>query len=449
MQNNKKPSVMFVAPSAYVLSGLATWLDYMEPGLGSLGWDVTIGLVEGPRHHRPEKYIAGHVHCSWYPISCKSGTQEGRLRAVEKAISVVNPDIVATVNMPDAILGAARSRQYGRPELKVAMTVHGIQPDLYEDIGAYGDLLDRVFCTNRLACKLAEVMGNMDAGRISHVPYGVEFDGPAPRSEPGECLKIAYVGRLEQDQKQIFDLPPIIEALETIGVPYELMIAGNGPDEKQLRAEFGSRVDDGRITFLGFISPEELQRQVLAEVDVLLLTSSWETGPIVIWEAMASGVAVVSSNYIGSGLESALHDDDNALMFPVGDTGQAAAQLQRLWCEAGLIARLRQAAYRLIEERYTIAVSVANWDQNLKALLEQPSLEHAPHIGGQQAAGRLDRLLGGSAAESVRTLLGSTGPDGGAGGEWPHSHGTTDYWDASFWAKTEQLDRRSAEGAAK
>jgi len=441
-QNSKKPSVMFVAPSAYVLSGLATWLDYMEPGLAGLGWDVTIGLVEGPRHHRPETYIAGHAHRNWYPISCKSGTQEGRLRAVEKAISVVKPDIVATVNMPDAILGAARSRDQGRPELKVAMTVHGIQPDLYEDISAYGDLLDRVFCTNRLACKLAEVMGKMDAGRISHVPCGVEFDTPVARTEPDGCLKIAYVGRLEQDQKQIFDLPPIVEALEATGVPYELLIAGNGPDEKQLRAEFGSRVDDGRITFLGFISPQQLQRQVLAEVDVLLLTSSWETGPIVIWEAMAKGVAVVSSNYIGSGLESALHDNDNALMFPVGDAVQAAVQLQRLWCEPGLIARLRQSAYRLIEERYTIAVSVANWDRHLKTVLEQPALASLPRIGTQPASGRLDRLLGGSKAESLRSLLGSTGPDGGAGGEWPHSHGTTEYGDALFWTKSEQLDRR-------
>ena len=75
-------------------------------------------------------------------------------------------------------------------------------------------------------------------------------------------------------------------------------------------------------------------------------------------------------------------------------------------------------------------------------MLEQPALASLPRIGTQPASGRLDRLLGGSKAESLRSLLGSTGPDGGAGGEWPHSHGTTEYGDALFWTKSEQLDRR-------
>ena len=443
-QNIKKPSVMFIAPSAYVLSGLATWLDYMEPGLLRLGWEVTIGLVEGPRYHRPEKYLAEHAHQNWLAISCRSGTQEGRLRAVEKAISMVNPDIVATVNMPDAIMGAARNRECAGTNLKIAMTVHGIQPDLYDDIQTFSPWLDGLFCVNRLASELAEEKG-MSAARIAYTPCGVSVghNGGKPF---GERLKIAYVGRLEQDQKQVFDLASILTGLEERAVPYELLIAGTGPDEEKLRDLLAEQVDDGRVKFLGFLQPEALQTEVLDQADVLLLTSSWETGPIVIWEAMANGVAVVSSNYIGSGLEAALHDNDNALMFPVGDAGQAASQLQRLWSEQGLIAKLRKAAFRLVEERYSIAVSVANWDRHLKALLEQPPLVSVRRIGTQPANGRLDRVLGANRAESLRSLLGSTGPDGGAGGEWPHSHGTTEYWDASFWALTEQLDHRDAEG---
>ncbi len=442
--NEKKPSVMFIAPSAYVLGGLATWLDYMEPGLHGLGWEVTVGLVAGPRYHLPGKYLARHAHTNWHAIPCNSSTQEGRLRAVEKAVAEVKPDIVVTVNIPDAIAGTARLRQHRLPALKIAMAVHGIQPDLYDDIKAYGSLLDGVFCVNQLACKLAMDHCHIDAGKVFYVPCGVK-QNKRQDSKAGTCLRIAYVGRLEQDQKRVFDLPVILAQLEDMSVPYELKIAGTGPDEAKLREAMGARVDDGRVIFLGFLTPEQLQQQIFEEVDALLLTSLWETGPIVVWEAMAAGVAVVSSRYIGSGLESALHHNENALMFPVADIGAAAIQLQRLWQEPELLENLRQAGFKLIAERYSIPVSVAGWDEHLRDLLQQPSLPSASLSGFQSAGGRLDRMLGGSAAESVRSLLGTTGPDGGAGGEWPHSHSGTDYWDEEFWAMAEQLDCRQAE----
>ncbi|WP_295456008.1 glycosyltransferase family 4 protein [uncultured Thiodictyon sp.] len=438
-------SVMFVAPSAYVLGGLGTWLDYMEPGLRALGWEVLMGLVEGPRHHRPQRYLAKHSHVNWHAIACTTGTQEGRLRAVERAINEFAPDLVATVNLPDALLGAARARRRGRPDLKIAMTVHGIQPDLYDDIRAHRGWLDRVFCTNRLACRLATAFGGVDAARVSHVPYGVDYAGPVLRHSGREPLRIAFVGRLEQDQKRIFDLSPILVELDACGIAYELLIAGSGPDEAALRAALAEPLATGKVRLLGFLSPTELRQQVLERVDALLLTSSWETGPIVIWEAMASGVAVVSSRYIGSGLEAALRHDENALLFPIGDCREAAAQLRRLSQAPALGNRLRAAAFRLIETRYSIPVSVANWDRHLRALREQPALSATPSIKAQPAPGRLDRWLGTGLAEQLRARLGPTGPDGGPGGEWPHSHGTTDYWDPEFWALAKTLDHPAVE----
>jgi len=436
-----KGSIMFIAPSAYRLSGLAIWLDYMDPGLSNLGWDVTIGLVEGPRHHLPGKYLAEHAHHSCYAIKCNSNTQEGRLRAVESAISQVKPDIVITVNMPDAILGAARFRQKSYPNLKIAMAVHGIQPDLYDDIKAYGSLLDGVFCVNRLACKLTVEHCGIDVGKVFYTPCGVKL-GKIQDRECGKTLQLAYVGRLEQKQKRIFDLSAILMHLDDLSVPWELKIAGTGPDEEKLRLKMAEQLLDDRVFFLGALQPEQLQEEIFDKSDVLLLTSLWETGPLVIWEAMASGVAVVSSSYVGSGLESALYHDKNALIFPVGDRTEAAKQIRRLWCDHGLYTRIRQAGFRLIEERYSIAVSVTNWERHLEELLKKQVLQSSFQLDIMPSAGRLDRLLGSSIAESVRTKLGSTGPDGGAGGEWPHSHGKTDYWDEKFWDMAEKFDYR-------
>jgi len=437
-----RKAVMFITPSAYVLSGLATWLDYMDPGLNDAGWGVTIGLVEGPRYHKPEKYLAEHAHQGWVAIKCNSNTQEGRLRAVERAVLKVRPDIVITVNLPDAILGSERLRRKSLANLKIVMAVHGIQPDLYDDIKAYGSLLDGVFCVNRLACKLVVEHCGMDAGKVFYTPCGVNL-GLNKRREQGEMLKLAYVGRLEQNQKQIFDLPEILGELDKLSIPWALKVAGAGPDEGMLRQKLSGF--HGRVVFLGSLQPEALHQQVFDVVDVLLLTSIWETGPLVVWEAMANGVAVVSSCYIGYGLEAALHHEVNALLFPVGDVVDAATQIQRLWREPELQARLRCSAFRLIEQRYSMAVSVEQWDRHLRALLQQLPMPAVSQTEAQPT-GRLDRLLGCSNAESVRSLLGRIGPDGGAGGEWPHSHGKTDYWDGAFWKLVGQLDQRNETG---
>ena len=56
----------------------------------------------------------------------------------------------------------------------------------------------------------------------------------------------------------------------------------------------------GRTRFLGVLDAAALRR-AYGEAGCLLLTSAWETGPLVVWEAMAAGLPVVSAAYTGSG----------------------------------------------------------------------------------------------------------------------------------------------------
>lgn len=39
--------ILLVAPSAYPLGGVATWIDYIVPGLRQHDWKVTLGLTDG------------------------------------------------------------------------------------------------------------------------------------------------------------------------------------------------------------------------------------------------------------------------------------------------------------------------------------------------------------------------------------------------------------------
>ncbi|MFM6133260.1 MAG: glycosyltransferase family 4 protein, partial [Sphaerospermopsis kisseleviana] len=280
------PHILFIAPSAYTLSGLATWLDYLLPGLKQLGWRTTLGLVEGTRYHRVADYLAVHPCETAIAITCKTGTPQGRRWAVQRAIQEYSPDIVVTVNIPDAIAATAELRSRGKTQAKIVMTCHGIQEDLFADMKLFKNSLDAVVCTNKLACKLAEDYSSLDKSSVFYAPCGASTRPLTPRKSE-KTFKIIFVGRLEQQQKRVHDLPAILENLSSQQIPFHLKIVGTGPEEIRLRDRLSQFINSGEVSFLGHVPSHELWEKAYFQADALLMPSCWETGPIVIWEAMA------------------------------------------------------------------------------------------------------------------------------------------------------------------
>jgi glycosyltransferase involved in cell wall biosynthesis len=419
-----------------------TWLDYLLPGLEARGWSPVLGLVEGPRYHRPERLLAVHPSDRWIRIACRTGTPEGRARALVGALSDVRPAVAIGVNVPDLYLALARARRAGSPA-RALMTVHGIEPDLYADAARFRPVLDGAAATNRLACALLERGAGLAAERVFYVPYGVETATPRPSSADREDsrLRVGFAGRLEQPQKRVLDLPLVSGALERLGVPCAWRVAGAGPESEALRR--GLPAD--RAELLGAVAASDLPARLYRQVDALLVPSSWETGPLVAWEAMAEGVPVVASRYLGSGLESALRHEENALLFDVGDAEEAARQLARLARDRPLATRIRAGGLALVRERYARPRSIEGWDRALAALLELPPVPPAEDPAVRPATGRLERWLGPSRAETVRAALGRSGPDAGSGGEWPHAYGPGEAADA-FFRRAAELDRPEVAG---
>jgi glycosyltransferase involved in cell wall biosynthesis len=300
------------------------------------------------------------------------------------------------------------------------MTLHGLESALLADIRDHADLLDAVVVTNRLSEALAaDALGH--SGRVFYAPYGVPLRSPVVAAHggvPGE-LALLYCGRLEQGQKRVGDLAKILLTLRKRNIKCRLSVAGGGPHEDAFRDELKDLgvLDD--VHFLGVLDAGELAGQY-ASHDALLVTSSWETGPIVAWEAMSHGLPVISSRYVGSGREGALRDGENCLLFPVGDAGAAACRVAAL-ADESLRARLVEGGANLVRERYSREASVSQWNAALHNVL---SLEPVPRPGPeskQQKRSRLDKLLGNSRAEHARRLLRLQYPHRNPGGEWPHS----------------------------
>ena len=432
-------SVLFIAPSAYLYGGLASWLDYLVPGLESKGWDVTVGLPQG-RWHNADAYSEKYPFNKWIPIKCKTGNREGRIRALYKAIKENNPDIVAGINIPDTYAAVERLRMKGKDSPRAVMTLHGFLPQLFEDMKNFSGVLDGVICTNKLACALSEKYSVMEKSRVHYAPYGVKVLDKKQKDKKSGPLKILYVGRLEEDfQKRVTEIPLIVDALEKKDLNYEFKIAGSGELENKLKERLSNNAFKNKVIFLGALFGEDLSR-AYEWADALLMTSFWETGPIVAWEAMARGVTVVSSAYIGSGLEGSLKDGENCLLFPIGDIGKAADCLMKAK-DLNLREKFSENGYNLILEKYTREVSASLWDKAFREVLSSEKRSLPGSAAKTEPAGRLDRIFGVSIAENIREFFHLSFNHSSPGGEWPHSYGRKNYDDKEFWDLAKGLDK--------
>lgn len=411
--------LLFIAPSAYPLGGVAVWLDYLARELICLGHDVHVGLVEGNAHDA-SRYTQAYPGLVVERVPNSSGSAEGRVRALVTVLERVRPDVVLGVNIAD-LFGAVRRLRIGGNRVRLVMTLHAIEGDMLSDVRKNLDVIDSVVSTNKLAVRLCAERAGLDPMRSLYAPYGVDLSAlqGLARSASEGPLRIVWVGRLEQSQKRVHLLLPLLEFLEQTNLDYTLAICGDGPERILLEQNLAPLIDSGRVEFLGSVPVSRVSVEVYANADVLLLTSAWETGPLVVWEAMAAGLCVVTTRYVGSGLEGALVDGKNCLMFDIDDAAGGAACLARC-VDAGLRKALVANGQSLVSSRYSRERSVSAWSDVLGQVMSLPEL---PPVVDRPVvpSGRLDRLLGVSLAESVRTWLGITYRHIDAGGEWPHS----------------------------
>ncbi|MGD9583397.1 MAG: glycosyltransferase family 4 protein [Lysobacterales bacterium] len=423
-----------VAPSAYLLGGVQTWLDYLVSGLATGGWQVSVLLTHGI-HSDAAGYLQLHPFPRVHMVENPTGSREGRVRALIAAIRDANPDLVLVVNIVDCYEAVARMRRRGC-RCKVAMALHGLHECFYQDIARYAFLLDGVIATNRLAGAAAVSQGGLPLERVHYAPCGVVVADLASSEQKPNELMLLYAGRFDTEEKRVLDLPLILHALARRGVDFRLRLAGTGPAEDQLRTvlkEFGNKIE-----FLGALDSCQIRTSFFAQGAIALVLSPSETGPLVAWEALANGVALVTSQFVGIGLEGSLRDGETCLTFPVGDTEAAAAAIERL-ADSSLRLSLVKAGYALVRERYSRDASVCSWNRTLRHILQQSELPEVSLDCSTSPAGRLDRWLGIRIAETVRRWLGLRFLHAEAGGEWPHSYGVDTQED---WPRTlERLDQ--------
>ena len=227
--------------------------------------------------------------------------------------------------------------------------------DVYSDLFKRGDLFLSV--SDLMRDKLISL--GCDEGKTVVHRLGIattEIHVFARALRNNARMKILTIARLVEKKGVAYAIHAVAKLLKKH--PHlEYNIAGDGP----LKNEFEALIRDldaaGNIRLIGWQSQEEID-DLLRESDVLLAPSvtskdgDEEGTPVVIMEAFAQGLPVVSTDH--AGITEVVQDGESGFLVPERDVDGLAEKLHRLIESPALRHSMGQTGRRIVEEHYNI-----------------------------------------------------------------------------------------------
>jgi glycosyltransferase involved in cell wall biosynthesis len=222
-------------------------------------------------------------------------------------------------------------------------------------------------CTGRFREKLTIIHCGVDTQLFQPLSESTPFDrGIGP-------FTILCIGSLRAAKGQTY----LIEAcrlLKERGIKFSCHFAGYGPDLEDLFKQATQAGLSGRIQFHGQLTRQKII-QLLSRADVVAAPSEpssngrREVIPLVLLEAMSSGVPVIASNI--SRIPELIEDGHSGLLIPPHDAQALADALARMQEDPDLRRRLGRAGRDKITREYDLR-------QNATTLAQYFALETQP-----------------------------------------------------------------------
>ena len=206
---------------------------------------------------------------------------------------------------------------------------------------------------------------------------------------------LLYAGRLCA-QKQPRVLAGTLRELARRGVAFRAVIAGDGEERPELEAFLNGHDLSERVAVVGAVSRERM-RELMSASDVFFLPSKWEGIAVSLYEAMATGLAVVGADVGG---QSELVTPECGILLPRADEDteveRYAQALGGLLCDPERRRRLGIAARARVEEGFRLDQMV----DRLLALFERarerasvtPRLRLPPALATEWAVQALEQV---------------------------------------------------------
>lgn len=188
-------------------------------------------------------------------------------------------------------------------------------------------------------------------------------------TDPTPGAHLVLIGRLAA----VKGVPVLLDALAALtDIPgLRLTLVGDGPDRAALEAQARARGINHLVTFAGYKSSTEVAA-ILKSADALVLPSFAEGLPVVLMEAMATGLPVIATTI--AGIPELVRDGENGRLVPPGNVAALAAAIRDLLSDPARARAMGRAGQSRVRADHDSATEAAR----LRTLLAGPCAQTRP-----------------------------------------------------------------------
>ena len=245
-------------------------------------------------------------------------------------------------------------------DVQLSMTLHGPA----EFIEPEGFAIREKVAAAELVCSISyfgrsQIMlwsSAADWHKLHVVPLGVDARGwtVAEFRENPVPFELVAAGRLVE----IKGIPLLLEAVADLrrrGRSVRLTLAGDGPDRSSLEA-MARELDLGdAVVFAGWMNQERLHELYLRS-DAFVMSSFAEGVPVVLMEAMATGVPCIAPCI--NGIPELIRNEVDGLLFTASDVGELVAVIERMIDDPAMRRRMAESSRVQVAAKYDLLKNV-------------------------------------------------------------------------------------------
>lgn len=288
-------------------------------------------------------------------LASRQGILEDRLLALYQSLREFSPTAV--------VINAGVECEIFRvipPSVKRIAVGHTLVPQLFDMVSLYASHCDAIVgVSESFTREMSRRLGCVKTPRLATIELGVPLpDNPKADLDQSGPIRILYLGRLEDQAKRVLLFPGIYDQLVASGIPFSWTIAGEGPEKPFLEKAMPSLSPNQHVHFVGRIPYNEVPL-LLQQHDVILLTSSTESFPLSLHEAMAFGLIPVVSDIPGRVRE--VVSEDVGLRVPIDQPENFVPSIKWLHDHREVWPRMKKAARERISAQYSVAAMADRW----------------------------------------------------------------------------------------
>ncbi len=356
------------------IGGPNSWLRRLLPALKFAGLEVSVlfFINSTDRAEHCPCYRNLHtqgINCQTFPWTT---TTEQKIRWLLSKLSEAPPDIF----VPNMLVPAFYASRWVKEAGILTIGVLHSDDEFYWGVVKEFVLSQTPYQLSALVCvsKFLEEYVSQ-SGKTKTLVKKISPGVPLPQQQatpPSECLKLIYVGRLEEEQKRISEVTYALCRVVREISNTEAVIFGSGSAKSNVEKILSEQAVELPVRLGGLVNNAQIQ-EVMLDHHVLVLLSDYEGLGLSVMEAMACGLVPICLR-VRCGIPELVEDGITGLL--INDRGDDfVAAVRRLKTNPELWHRLSLAARAKIQTGYSNEVCTKQWLDLFSELQEQSKVK--------------------------------------------------------------------------